>query len=222
MQFWPTESTRNSLQDVFMILTQSLIRKVWHNCNVIRHFWFFRHCLHSIPGTAQYVHWEILHKHLEQPPNDGPASCSYGLICRVVSHHVPVGSHLRGRGWDCGCGCGAVADGIQGQYLFFNLAGVFASVVFQELHSMCIGRSSISVWSNHLMIGMHPAHMGLSAVVVVAFWRRNWRLGSLIWGLTPILSEINSTCSRERGPRSGWPCFYSPPRYSHWCLVFII
>ena len=155
---------------------------------------------------------------MERPPNDGPASCSYGLICRVVSHHVPMGSHAGAGGW----GRGAAADGVQGQYLFFNLAGVFTSVVFQKLRSMWIGRSSISVWSDQLMIRMHPAHMGLSAVVVVAFWRRNRSLGSLIWGLTPILSEINSTCSRERGPQSGWPCFYSPPRYSHWCLIFII
>ena len=75
---------------------------------------------------------EILHKRMERPPNDGPASCSYGLICRVVSHHVPVGSHAGAGGW----GRGAAADGVQGQYLFFNLAGVFTSVVFQELRNM--------------------------------------------------------------------------------------
>ena len=140
----------------------------------------------------------------------------------MVSHHVPVGSLPRAGGWDRGHGRGAAADGVLGQYLFFNFVGVFVSVVFQELHNMCIGRLSVSVCSDHLMIGLHPAHMGLSAVVVVAFWRRNRSFGSHIWNMTPILSEINSTCSREQGPRSGWPCFYSPPRYSHWCLVFII
>jgi len=47
-------------------------------------------------------------------------------------HHVPVGSHLRAKGSNCDCG--AAADGVQGQYLFTNLAGAFAFVVLQELH----------------------------------------------------------------------------------------
>jgi hypothetical protein len=81
----------------------------------------------------------------------------------MVSHYVPVGSHPRAGGWDRGRGRGAAADGVLGQYLFFNLAGVFTFVVFQELHSMCIGRFSISVWSDHLMVGLRPALMGLSA-----------------------------------------------------------
>src|SRR6266446_5566998 len=48
---------------------------------------------------------------------------------RVVSHHVPVGSHLRAEGSNCDRG--AAADGVQGQYLFVNLAGAFAFVVVQ-------------------------------------------------------------------------------------------
>src|SRR6267143_523387 len=38
-------------------------------------------CLCSIAGMAQTVHWDILHKRLERPPNDWPASCSDGLVC---------------------------------------------------------------------------------------------------------------------------------------------
>ena len=82
----------------------------------------------------------------------------------MVSHHVPMGSLPRAGGWDRDRS--AAADGVLGQYLFFNFVGVFVSVVFQELHNMCIGRLSVSVCSDHLMIGLHPAHMGLSAVVV--------------------------------------------------------
>jgi hypothetical protein len=65
-----------------------------------------------------------------------------------------------------------MADGIQGQYLFLNLAGVFAFVGFLELHRLCIGIFSISVWSNHLMIGLHPAQMGLSTVVATALLKK--------------------------------------------------
>ena len=118
----------------------------------------------SIARTAQYVHWEILHKRLERPPNDWPASCSYGLICSGGFPSHPRGFPSWCRGWDRDRS--AAADGVLGQYLFFNFVGVFVSVVFQELHNMCIGRLSVSVCSDHLMIGLHPAHMGLSAVVV--------------------------------------------------------
>jgi len=34
----------------------------------------------SIPGTAQTVHWDILHKRLERPPDDWPASCPDGFV----------------------------------------------------------------------------------------------------------------------------------------------
>jgi hypothetical protein len=77
----------------------------------------------------------------------------------MVSHHVPVGSLPRAGGWDRGQWCSRAI-------FFFSIWRVHLSfVVFQELHSMCIGRFSISVWSDHLMIGLHPALMGLSAVV---------------------------------------------------------
>ena len=93
---------------------------------------------------------------------------------RVVSHHVPVGSRLQAEGSNCDRG--AAADGVQGQSLFINLAGAFAFVVLQELHRLYIGIFSISVWSNHLMIGLRPAQMGLSAVVATALSKKKCKL----------------------------------------------
>ena len=53
MQFLWTRYVNNSLQHVFMILAPSLIRKAWHNWNVIRHFWFFQHT--PWPGLVAFT-----------------------------------------------------------------------------------------------------------------------------------------------------------------------
>jgi hypothetical protein len=80
----------------------------------------------------------------------------------MVSHHVPVGSRPRAEGSNRDSS--AAADGVQGQYFFVNLAGAFAFVVLQEWHRPCIGILSISIWSDHLMIGLRPAQMAAAIV----------------------------------------------------------
>jgi len=74
-----------------------------------------------------------------------------------------MGSRPRAEGSNCDRG--AAADSVQGQYLFVNLEGAFAFVVLQELHTLYIGIFSVGVWSDHPMLGLRPAQMGLSAVV---------------------------------------------------------
>ena len=129
----------------------------------------------------------------------------------MVSHHVPVGSRPRAEGSNCDRG--AAADGVQGQSLFVNLAGAFAFVVLQELHRLYIGIFSISVWSDHLMIGLRPAQMGLSAVVATALSKK-YKLRVPYIERDLYFVRNKSHLKLGAGPRAGSPSCYCPPRSS--------
>jgi len=128
-------------------------------------------CLCSIAGMAQTVHWDITisiwsgHLMIGLCPAQ-MAVASY--ICHCQTGHCigvdfrtgptedgfpsrSVGSHLQAEGSNCDL----VPRPTRSRAIFLRQFGSeFAFVVLQEWHRLCIGIFSISVWSDHLIIGL--------------------------------------------------------------------
>ena len=91
MEFLWTGYVNNSLQHVFMVLAPSLIRKAWHNWNVIRHFWFFE----NVGSTGNEVRRPSLPR---VPPlvTWGPRTFTHHPLVPPAHRYVTVGAWIHG------------------------------------------------------------------------------------------------------------------------------